>query len=369
VELPLDVQQSGEREYTFTGTPLTDNVENQAPEGLYRVIATLTDQAENRLSEDLGISVELDQTAPSATETTGAVLLTPDPRDNLLRQVEHWRPGTGLEITFVASEPSESSLVLRAADGTSIDAGLVFSPRSTGGQAQILTLDSDASTPVEGVYFVDAVLVDRAGNTAQSPLTDLEGNPLTLTVDMTAPAAPAVDDPDAVRYLRAPWGEPGGGSARSLLQFAAAAIEDDSTLIAYADASGSLEVGRVDLRERDLAQPVDLQSADRSDLFIQAVDRAGNGSPVVRVRDVEWRASLSREQNPLNPHRFFVRTVDSGAIEITGQDEVGAGPAVASPDGSVSTTEGRVSVVRAQTLEGPSTRSNPAVAYDPSRDV
>lgn len=368
----LVVEQTDELEFALRGRPLPGDGTVQLPEGTYGIQVDIVDLAGNRFSGDLGVTVELDRTVPSATDGTGRILLVPDPTDNVLREVKHWRPGTEVEMTFIASEPAEATVVLRDLEGAVVDVGLVFSPRSTGGLIQILALDEEASNPVDGTYQLDVELVDRAGNIARSALTQLDGSPVTLTVDRAPPAAPAVDTPDAVRFIRIPWGEVDGSPARSLIELSANAFESDAVLLAYADAGGELEIGRFDLRDEDTSVPIDLRAADRPELFVQAVDRAGNRSKTARVRDIEWRASLVGKgagSTAANPHRFLVRTVDSDAIEIFGQEEVGAPEGVATTDGVGTRTEGRVSAVRAQSEDGPSRRSESAAAYDPARGI
>ncbi|MEL6547981.1 MAG: hypothetical protein AAFQ82_25370, partial [Myxococcota bacterium] len=368
-DVPLNVQQTGDATYRLTAIPLSGS---EVQEGNYDIVVLLTDRAGNTTSVDLGVTVELDATAPSAIPETGGVLLSPDPNTNLLREVERWRPGTDLELTFIASEPSDATVVLSDAAGVSSESGLSFTPRSTGGLIQILSLDQESSSPADGTYIVNVELVDRAGNSGLSPLTGSEGEPVTITIDRVAPPEPAVDAPGTIRFVRIPWGDRNGGAPRSLLELTEGALELNATLLLYADSDGTLEIGRFDLRDFDFETPIDLRIADRADLFVQAVDRAGNASSARRVRDVEWRATLSGKipgSIEDNPHRFLSRAVESDAVEIFGQEEFGASQGIGAEDEAVATTEGQVSIVRAQVFDGPARRARPAAAYDPARGV
>ncbi len=371
-ELPLQSEQTGPRTYVFRGLPLVDATTARLPDGPYSILLTLVDESGNRFEGARDETVVVDSVPPQPLAETARIILTPDPESNPLREVDAWKRSTDLELSFIASEPSEATLVFLDENQSPSDAGLLFTARNNDAESKILVVDESRSSPVDGTYTVAAELRDLAGNQSLSTLIGPDGAPLTLTVDLTPPEPPNVDEADAVRFIRAPWGDSSGGESRSLLSLTEGALETDAILIAYADDAGEREISRFDTRQNTDGAPLDLRTIDRPRLFVQTVDRAGNASAVRGVRDIEWQATLVGKvagSVVQNPHRFLTRFVDSPAAQIFGEDEVGAAQGIGVDDENAFVTTGRPSFERVQSAEQPERRTNSAAVYDPLRDV
>ncbi len=160
--------------------------------------------------------------------------------------------------------------------------------------------------------------------------------PAAFRIDSIVPEAPPVDTPDAVVLTRVPWGSeatqgkpafrvraPNDGSVALVVWETAEPTASPIQVGAFG--SGSLTLPNVDLLE----------------VHIAAVDRAGNTSARVRVRDTELVASLGEEGHGReNPHRFDMRGAHSAALLRSDVVELGATPALAREDAGVLSTSG-----------------------------
>jgi hypothetical protein len=220
---------------------------------------------------------------------------------------------------------------------------------------------------------VRAALTDLVGNTSDRLLT-------TIDVDVTLPAAPDVDTPGLVSVRRAPWGADDTGGARSqVLTGAASAAEAGTTLLWWSEPSGAVELGRDVVAGDGSFGPLTLLAVDLRDTYVVAVDSSGNASPVVRVRDGQWVATLGGKIAGLdypNPHSFVTRT---SSVPTTWLDRRGApragglergGDEVALADANAHRTEGGFWTRRysgADTAVTPPNRPFHAQAYDSIR--
>ncbi|MBI5549571.1 MAG: hypothetical protein HY901_37270, partial [Deltaproteobacteria bacterium] len=181
------------------------------------------------------------------------------------------------------------------------------------------------TTAADGDYSIEVVTRDAVGNTESLSLADLSCDDpgferLRLSVDRTAPAAPAVDTPGRLVLERKPWGtESTQGRSESRLVGQSGAVEACGAgerictwLMAYADGEGASEIGRTQV-QADGSVDFKFSAVDYPHVFVAAVDAAGNRSPIVETRDGTWTATLiGKTPGNLtsNPHIVWQRPFD-----------------------------------------------------------
>lgn len=262
----------------------------------------------------------------------GSVRLTLVPgRDSPLAVVDTMTRGTVAVIGFVADEP------LR------VPADLVLVPplqceRSRSGDADFefrCTVPPGAAPP-DGPVSATAQLEDLAGNTADVPLLGLG-----LVLDTTPPPPPTVDAPGVLVYERVPWGSDAtGGVVRYALSGGAGAAPDASLLRAF---SGPLLRAEAPIAADGSVGALALAPLDTALLEVDSVDRAGNVSPRVAVRDGRWVASLRGKlagRAAPNPHLVGVVGALGSFPGRPDLQERGESSGVTRGDGVVTTAAG-----------------------------
>jgi hypothetical protein len=277
---------------------------------------------------------ELDLAVPEVVGLA-ALTLVPD-RQNPLATPTAMTRGTLARVSFQVSEPLAEPPTLVACPQ---ELGCAFESAAGLVQVFVCSFREDPPPLVTKPCPATVELVDLAQQRFTSPLTF---EPPGLRLDTEAPRAPAVDVPDAVTYSRAPWGaEETVGLPRAQVQGAVGAVAEASLVLVQERAGRELARGPT-AGDGSFA-PVVLGQADLPQVWVAAVDEAGNASASVSVRDVEWTATLgfktSRADN-LNPHRFFERPAHSASLRPAVPGERYASDGVAAREGARLTTAG-----------------------------
>jgi len=312
-------------------------------EGAKSVTAQATDAAGN-----VGVAsgvVELDFSAPvllaSAVRLQGAA-------NNPQPAVTAAKIGTIVELTATLNEritaptlvttPTFAAFALTDTNPTFVFRGTV-------------------TAAVNGDAVVSFVATDLAGNATTVSLP-------TVALDTAAPAAPAVAIADRVVFTRAPWGTSTSPPVFRL-DGVASSVEGNVVVAAFAGASiTSGEIART-VASNAGAFSLPLNIADRGDVFVAAIDAAGNASSAVRVRDVTWTATMRDKvvgSTVENPHTFEARANSERAREQA--NAVERPQNVASADGVVDDV---VAVPGFVELVAEAGRGR--IAIDPYRDV
>ena len=313
-------------------------------EGAKSVTAQATDAAGN-----VGVAsgvVEFDFTAPtlvaSAVRLQGAVA-------NPLPVVTTAKIGTSVEVTATLNERIVAPVLTATPDFgafTATDTNPTFVFRTT------------VSSAVNGNASLSFVATDLAGNTTTLTLP-------TVPLDNVVPAAPTVNVADRITFTRAPWGTNSSPASIFKLDGLAGSIEANSVVAAYAGGSiASGEIARV-VASASGAFSLPLNTADRAEIFVAAIDGAGNIGALAKVRDVAWTATMRDKvvgSTVENPHTFEARGISERAREQL--NAVERPEKVANLDGQVDAVAGVPTFVEV-VPEG----ANNKFAFDPYRDV
>jgi hypothetical protein len=208
-------------------------------------------------------------------------------------------------LGFTVSEPLRAPPELSAErDGGAAGVSFVYSLGAT------VTYAWTASVPptgaVQGPVQVVARLEDLAGNVARQTVSlPLPG----LVVDTVAPAVPRADDGGLV-LDRAPWGSAALGEVASATLRAGNGALEPGTLALVTERDLSRELGRAQTQDAgafSLAVPV-----EALELFVSAVDVAGNRSAAAEVKSGQLLACISTVTG--NPSRYDSREVLAGGL-------------------------------------------------------
>ncbi|MEM6558888.1 MAG: hypothetical protein AAF605_03810 [Myxococcota bacterium] len=341
------------------------------PDGVYPVSVVLIDEAGNATSERLGVSVRLDQNAPSLISQSPPELIAGS--TNVLRQVSALTVGSRARVVIAADEPVDACLQLVSEDAVfatdcpdqSSESAIAVQRTTEFGVAASfdIVMPPDGSPP-EGVFLVRLVLIDQAGNRTEVQLDD------TLTVDTTAPNPPNVETADAFVLIRAPYGV-FDRPAQSVLELLVepSAIADGEQLVVYAQPDGTAEITRVSAEALPASGRIDLPSVDRQRAFLARVDNAGNRSDIVSVRDVEYvltpsgrtLGAVTGNQSELRESAFTTAALEQAdSITLSDDGELSA------PDGNAREVEGTPAVYRVSGGDFPDP-GRTRLLYDPRR--
>ncbi|HQJ61660.1 MAG TPA: hypothetical protein PKV35_11725, partial [bacterium] len=259
---------------------------------------TLTDFAGNISNISAG-TVYVDRTAP---EISGdATVIFTKPAECPLSSVNSITSGSSVDISFIVNEPLQElwdPLVSAHGDVNIIDFNI------TGQIGYFYTFSkSDINTEflTDGTYIFKIEIEDEVGNK----------NNITLTggfeIDTAKPDAPFVNEEERIVYRRIPWGsdETGGIKYFSIKADGDAVDENTSWVYAYdgSDPATASEIGKTAASGGTFSE-FELNRSDRTEVYLAAYDTACNRSDVVKVRDVEWVATMggkvpgSKWENP-----------------------------------------------------------------------
>ncbi|MBN2361880.1 MAG: hypothetical protein JXR83_20685 [Deltaproteobacteria bacterium] len=319
---PLDCQELASSPPRYR---CTYQVSNADAEGALPVLVVVGDAAGN--SGIANTVVVVDRTPPQVIPETVSVRIYAPPT-SLISEVTALGPGAAFQLAFSLDEAVAPGSEPRVATRSPEVLDLARERGTTSSFIYRYTLD--AQPHAQGTYAVEVEAVDDVGNAGLSIL-DLPAPG--FVVDTLAPAAPPVDVAGAVSYLRVPWGSDATGPGPHMsVAVAADAVEAGSVLVVHsAAAAPRAELGRAPV-QAGVATAIELLPADRARVYVTAVDQAGSASPSVRVRDVEWVATLGGKivgRTQENPHRhsahpWFVAALQQPKGAASGNFEVGA---------------------------------------------
>jgi hypothetical protein len=345
-------------------------------EGVKNVVVAVGDAAGNEAQE--GVNVVYDFTPPSVP---GVAALSVVPQAGCplsAQQAPSVSNGTSFKVLFAVSE------LLKDDKADWVRAAL-------GAQEIVLDYDSGESNQFVLVYnTVAGGLTVQGEHLLSVKLTDLVGNSQTVTpmvtpnivVDTAAPGAPDVNTADRIVYKRVPWGfdenRDGTFAPKTfrILSGANAVDTDTAWVLAYdgPDPATAAEIGR-EAAPGGTFGAMELNRADRVDVYVAGYDAACNRGPVAKVRDAEWTATMGYKvpgRTLENPNLFVTAPNFSPALV---QDPTAA----LEPPGSGISQLQRVDAdalirlaeaswqERNRSNLGPSARSSHAMAYDAAR--
>ncbi|MFO7736465.1 MAG: kelch repeat-containing protein [bacterium] len=264
------------------------------------ITITLTDKAGNSATYSAG-NIYIDRTPPAVAGN--ATILLSSPENCPLSSVSRITNGSDIQVSFIVTEELGANPTVRAVNG---DDETTLSLHENTGLFYIYKAD-DVVTPADGQYNLQIILGDTVANTNTHTQTNVFG------VKTTNPATPSVNVPDHIVYRRIPWGsdETGGiKSYRIRAKDGETVVDGDTTtVIVYdgPDPETDSEIGRRTVSGGTFSE-FELNRSDRKDVYIAAYDNACNRSDVVRVRDVEWTATMGYKvpgSNFENPHEFI----------------------------------------------------------------
>lgn len=228
-------------------------------------------------SRSVTADVRLDRTGPKLVDGTAGYRLLADRTTNPLPMVSALSDGTRLEVSFALDEAASRTpdVVLLGPAKVALNAD------PTSGTFHLYALTAGADL-VDGEYGVQVTAQDAAGNVATFDL------PVTVRVDRTPPAVPSID---RTSYLRTPWGDESAPQVPSFsIVGAASSVDAGAIVIAHESPDALVEIGRSAPADADGRFDIVLSRVDRDDVFVRAVDGAGNASASVPVRRVTWAA-------------------------------------------------------------------------------
>lgn len=300
----------------------------ETPESAVKAIFDVVDLAGNPAT--FSADATLDFHAPDVAPGTVGLDLTP-PAGALVSSVTALRAGARARVSFTVTEPLATDPVVLTT--TAPAPALTFSKASQSGTFYVYEHVLDGGAHGQGSYTVVAQLTDLAGNVATRTLAVPAPG---VVVDTVPPLSPDVATTAIIVYARAPWGTAAtGGAPRFTITGAAGAVEAGATVVAFDDdyLTSAREIGRATATGAGAFGPMALVPADRREVFVVAVDGAGNGSDAsgaagtqaVRVRDVSWTATLLGKvagSTAENPHQLESRSRWLGALEQGASAEV-----------------------------------------------
>ncbi len=243
--------------------------------GFKHITIIAVDQSGNA-TENSDEAIEFDFIPPVIMPGTVSRRLIPG--DNPLPVVDSVGEGTTVSVIFTMSELLSADPVVE----TTAPQALTFDQAGQEGTSYDYTYKLTQPLP-NGTYTVRISAVDQAGNPMTPEATPPEA---VFVVDTQAPPAPDVDTYDLITYRRVPWGP---GSVFSV-EGGAGAVENDAWVILYNDAGQ--EIDRVRADGSGSFGPHELVQADRAEVYLAAVDGAGNQGPVTLIRDIEWTTTF-----------------------------------------------------------------------------
>ncbi len=264
----------------------TFNAPSGSGDSIESLTVTLTDFAGNISNISAG-TVYVDRTKP---EISGdATIIFTKPAGCPLGSVNSITSGSSVDISFIVNEPLKEigdPLVSAEGEVNIIDFNM------TGQIGYFYTFSKETINTeflTDGTYIFKIEIEDEVGNK----------NNITLTggfeIDTAKPDAPFVDEEERIVYRRIPWGsdETGGIKYFSIKADGNAVDENTSWVYAYdgSDPSTASEIGKTAASGGTFSE-FELNRSDRTEVYLAAYDNACNRSDAVKVRDVEWTATM-----------------------------------------------------------------------------
>ncbi|MEZ4271446.1 MAG: hypothetical protein R3C68_08445 [Myxococcota bacterium] len=331
-----DIEGSTSLAYTY----LVDGTE---PEGLATLLMTVTGAGGIAATAELARIAEFDFTKPilalDALESPLVDIQLLAGPNAALSDVDALTVGSKARIAFSVDEllGSDPIVTAHAPNGDALE-NMNLVKLSGSGTAYVYELSIDDRDVVQGTYSVTALVTDRAGNTSDDAALTLGD----VLIDTQAPEAPNAISPGKITFYRRPWGSDDSGGLESFtLAGSDGAAEANTQLWVFAgpellNSQGAVS-GLIDARsvrsdgsfggDIDAAQPWALPIFDRPEIYVAAVDRAGNlsdndanpsnGIQGTLVRNIVWTATLNHKvpgSNLDNPHSFETRQLFSDRL-------------------------------------------------------
>ena len=336
-----------------TNQPATETVEN--------ILIEARDPAGN-----IGrttTNVVFDFVEPGIVARSASLTKIPNPGNPLGAAIEELGAQSVAQLQFSVTEPLASAPVVTAqANGVEVsiaqDMNLSSPPR------YVFAYTVPTTGAQQGLHAIEVELTDVAGNEDTVTVPELN-----FDVDTVAPSAPDVGTAGRILFARAPWGLADGvASPQFSLTGLAGAAEPGSLVRVVHPFSG--EVIRIGADTSGAFAEPSLPMTDTASIAVEAIDGAGNTSPLVVVRDVQWIASLGGK-NPgrtlPNPHRA-ARANEVRAARQQIDQELSA-----AEYRTISTTSGNVTTAASQRWQdvtigpGIERRALAGITYDPQR--
>ena len=374
-----------DEDFAFAYAPDLD-IEPADEEGIWPLSLILEDGAGNQTVYSPG-TVQFDFSGPALSGSTS--MFYGQPSGCPLSAVTAVTHGSSLQVFFAVNEVLDSAPQVWA-EGDGVDGGtLALSP------VGVAEPDQFAFTYILGPGQTANLAADVEGSIQVKTLvTDLAGNPTTLTVaaavpvDTLAPESPDVDTEGAIVFTRFPWGSDAThGDKAYLLRGEENAVEGGAFVRVYDSVAieGAMFLGQVTAGGDGSfgAQPgengaFELVPAPLAQVFVEAVDGACNRSSgdlgtAVGVRDVEWVATMGYKvagSSAANPHELVVRPWFANSLWRTSDEEAEEPAELGTATGSDLDTEGTSTWRELETeWEEPSKRAYAVSAYDSWRGV
>ncbi|MBI5524957.1 MAG: hypothetical protein HY897_01340, partial [Deltaproteobacteria bacterium] len=270
-------------EYTVVGAP-------QDQEGQNVVSVVARDQFGNQDMESGGAI--LDFSPPFIMGSAGVTLTRPAGCPLASDTLGKLTFGSAATVTFTVSEAllGAEPVEVKAKSGAQ---EFVLSKTGSSGLSYTYstTIPGSGSFP-QGAYTLEVKLRDATGNEQTvSPALESPG----LSLDTAVPAQPDVNTTGKIVYKRVPWGSDATAGIKAFqIAGGADSVTGDATwVLAYdgPDPAAAAEIGRKAAVGGNFGT-MDLNRADRTEIHLAASDTACNRSQPVKVKDVEWVATM-----------------------------------------------------------------------------
>lgn len=244
--------------------------------------------------------VTFDFSPPVIATGNISLVLVPGP-DSILTEVETVTNGTTVSLTFTVDEQlMEEPEVITSSEEEYFDFEL-----GGGDQGNTYTFSDLAANLPAGLAYTEDLridnLIDLVGNQAGAPV-----EAASFEVDTVLSQTPDVNTGGKIIYRRIPWGaNETRGEARYTVTGSSGAVNGAGTVIVYQPTPFS-EVGRGKSVSDGSFEAIELQS-NLPSVLLSFVDRAGNASETVEVKNIEWLASMGYKivgSNVENPNAF-----------------------------------------------------------------
>ncbi|MBI5525986.1 MAG: hypothetical protein HY897_06590 [Deltaproteobacteria bacterium] len=376
--------------FDCTFTVPRDLLSGNALEGQKSVTVDLTDAAGNKGSQALG-TITFDFTKPTVVNGSEGLQLIPA-TGNPLPTVKNVTYGTAARISFTASEILFGDPVVALSPATG---NWTVTKKNAAGSFYVYDAVLTGGWPDQVRYDVLVTLTDLAGNVSDPVTLALPSAPNPrITVDTVAPNVPDVVTLDKIIYTRVPWGSDATKGIKTFtLRGSSSSVEPNATLIVYdaADVASAAEIGRVTADAAGAfggdigsGKEFTLNRADRVNVYISAVDSAGNpsdadlgtaGIQATEVKDVEWTTTMGGKvagSTFENPNIFESRGFLAQYLDQTGEQnvfELGASSKIDSVGDLAPKIDAVPRWYSKTVVDTPSARSRHKITYDASQGL